>query len=184
MWQRYRTIRTWQPSEERIHQRDAHVSSETKRLLACDNGVVWNSKIFPFVSQPHETAAFDCDQRWYGDWFQTVLSSSFQSNCTVFCPERLQEHLGGIKPSDSSDKPLMSMIIRTLSPVFARRFAVYTAVIVPLRCSKVAEARGQLQGGPSAPPRSQGAARGLFASTALRRNRPLLQELTWTDWWG
>lgn len=96
--------------------------------------------------------------------------------------EQLQEHLCAIKPSDSSDKPLMSMIIRKLAPVFARHFAVYTAVIVPLRCSKVAEARGQLQGGPNAPPRSQGATRGLFASTALRRNRPLLQELTWTDW--
>ncbi len=62
--------------------------------------------------------------------------------------------------------------------------AVYTgtAVVVCLRCSKVVEAPDQLQDGPNARPKSQGATGDPSARTAPRRNPPPLQELTWTDW--
>ncbi len=55
-------------------------------------------------------------------------------------------------------------------------------VVVYLRCSKVVETPGQLQDGPSAHPKSPGATGGLSAPTAPRRNPPLQQAPTWTDW--
>lgn len=57
-------------------------------------------------------------------------------------------------------------------------------VAIYLRCSKVVETPGQLQDGPNAHPKSQGATGGPSAPTALRRSPPLLQALTWTDWWA
>lgn len=52
------------------------------------------------------------------------------------------------------------------------------------RCSRGVETHGRRHGGPSARPESRWAPRGRFASTALRRSPPLLQEPTWTDWWA
>lgn len=60
---------------------------------------------------------------------------------------------------------------------------VHCCYFVYLRCSRVVEAPGQLQDAPNDHPKSQGATRGPFAPTALRRNPPLLQAPTWTDWW-
>ncbi len=41
-------IKTWQASQQLIHQRDTHISSETEKLPVCGRSALRNRQLFPF----------------------------------------------------------------------------------------------------------------------------------------
>lgn len=40
-------IKTWQTSQQLIHQRDTHISLETEKLLVCGSSALRNRQLFP-----------------------------------------------------------------------------------------------------------------------------------------